>query len=62
MKSCFYRNKNLKNFINFNKSSLTSRANENKKLNIKKEFLGDTPEEKFNNLINIDVPKLYLTK
>ena len=61
MKSCFYRNKNLKNFINFNKSSLTSRANENKKLNIKKEFLGDTPEEKFNNLINIDVPKLYLT-
>lgn len=59
--SAFNRNKKAKTILSYNKNKLPLKSSLNFKLNNPSNLLEDKGEEKFRNLINIDVPKLYAT-
>lgn len=59
--SAFIRNKKTRNILSFNRSKLPLKTNVNYKPNSPINLLEDKGEEKFRNLINIDVPRLYAT-
>lgn len=59
--SAFNRNKKVRNILSYSKSKLPLKSSLNYKLNTPSNLLEDKGEEKFRNLINIDVPKLYAT-
>lgn len=59
--SSFNRSKKLKNLLNYNKSKFSLKRNKNKKLIFQDDILGNNGEEKYRNLKNLDVPKLYST-
>ncbi len=58
----FIKNKKMNNYLSFNKSKLPIKSSRvNFSLNTPVNLFEDKGEEKYRNLINIDIPKLYST-